>query len=51
MIGSAIVENFICLAVPREDPSTTSSSFNFGSLGECLVIGLLGGIFLFFALA
>jgi hypothetical protein len=33
------------LAVPGEDPSPISSSFSLGSLGECLVVGFLSGIF------
>jgi hypothetical protein len=32
------------LAVPREEPSPVSGSFSFGALGECLVVGFLGGI-------
>jgi hypothetical protein len=46
MTGSALVENSNCFTASREDPSSTSTSFNFGSLGERLVVGFLGGIFL-----
>jgi hypothetical protein len=45
MTGSALVAKSSCLVVPGEDPSPTSASFNFGSLGEHLVVGFLGGIF------
>jgi hypothetical protein len=45
MAGSALVANSNCLTVPREDPSPTSASFNFGALGERSVVGFLGGIF------
>jgi hypothetical protein len=33
-----------CFATPREDPSPTSSSFNFSALVDHLVVGFLGGI-------
>jgi hypothetical protein len=38
-----------CLAVLGEEPSPISTSFNFGALGEGLVVGFLGGIFFFSA--
>jgi hypothetical protein len=34
------------LVVPGVDPSPTSGSFSLGVLGERLVVGFLGGIFL-----
>jgi hypothetical protein len=46
MTGSTLVEKSSCLAVSGEDPSPTSASFSFGALGERLVVGFLGGIFL-----
>jgi hypothetical protein len=45
MTGSTLGENSNCLAVSGEDPSPISASFNFGALGERLVVGFLGGIF------
>jgi hypothetical protein len=45
MASSALVANSNYLKVPGEDPSPTSASFNSGSLGKCLVVGFLGGIF------
>jgi hypothetical protein len=45
MICSALGENSNYLTTSGEDPSPTSASFNFGALGERLVVGFLGGIF------
>jgi hypothetical protein len=45
MTGSSLGENSNYLAVPGEDPSPNSSSFNFGFLVEHLVVGFFGGIF------
>jgi hypothetical protein len=45
MTDSALGKNSNCLAVPGKDPSSIFSSFNFGTLEECLVVGFLGGIF------
>jgi hypothetical protein len=33
-----------CLTTPGEEPSPTSGSFSFGTLGDRLVVGFLGGI-------
>jgi hypothetical protein len=33
-----------CLAVPEEEPSHVSTSSSLGALGECLVVGFVGGI-------
>jgi hypothetical protein len=46
MTSSTLVANSNYLEALGEDPSPTSTSFNFGSLGEVLVIGFLGGIFM-----
>jgi hypothetical protein len=40
--GLRVYSNFF--AAPGEEPSTTSSSFSFGALEHCLVVGFLGGI-------
>jgi hypothetical protein len=45
MTSSALGENSNYLTALGEDPSSTSASFNFDSLGENLVVGFLGGIF------
>jgi hypothetical protein len=47
MTGSTLGENSNYLAMLGEYPSPISASFNFGALGERLVIGFLGGIFYF----
>jgi hypothetical protein len=46
MIGSTLGSYSNYLAVPGEDPSPTSASFNSDALRERLVIGFLGDIFL-----
>jgi hypothetical protein len=44
MTGSTLGAYSNCLAVLGEEPSHISASFSFGALGECLVVGFLGGI-------
>jgi hypothetical protein len=39
MTDSSLVANSNFLAAPREDPSLTYASFNFGALGKHLVVG------------
>jgi hypothetical protein len=46
MTDSTLVKNDNYIATPGEYPLPTSGSFKFGFLGEHLVIGFLGGIFL-----
>jgi hypothetical protein len=44
MIGSSLGTYSNCLVVPGEEPSSVSGYFSFNALGECLVVGFLGGI-------
>jgi hypothetical protein len=46
MTGSILGVYSNCFVAPREEPSPTSGSFNFGALDDHLVVGFLGGIFL-----
>jgi hypothetical protein len=46
IIGYSLKEKSISLSASDVDPLLTSSSFVLGVLGEHLVIGFLGGIFL-----
>jgi hypothetical protein len=46
IIDSVFETKSSSLAVPGVDPSPTSGSFILGVLGERLVVGFLGGIFL-----
>jgi hypothetical protein len=49
IIDSIFEKKSSFLLAPSVEPSPTSSSFSLGALGECLVVGFLGGIFLFLA--
>jgi hypothetical protein len=46
MMDSTLIENYNYLAALGEDPSLTSASFIFCALGEHVVVGFLGSIFL-----
>jgi hypothetical protein len=46
MTGTGFGVNSNCLATIGEEPSPASGSFSFGTLGDFLVVGFLGGIFL-----
>jgi hypothetical protein len=45
MTGFALGAYSNYLVLPGEEPSPIFSSFILGALGECLVVGFLGGIF------
>jgi hypothetical protein len=44
MTDTSFGVNSNCLATAREEPSPTSGSYSFGSLGDFLVVGFFGGI-------
>jgi hypothetical protein len=45
MMSNGFGANSNCLANTGEEPSPASGSYNFGALGDFLVVGFFGGIF------